>query len=167
MVEGEGKVRTTKPHSSGTAKAGVVCITRRSRVQIPPPQRCAVVVQLVERRLAKAKVASSSLVYRSGTEGLPWFYGIWYTTVHPELIGILEQYQALLCGNSNPAPLWCRVGFFVPRARIELATQGFSVLCSTTELPRLVAHLIATFRGPYRARTGHLFHAMEALYQMS
>ena len=24
----------------------------------------------------------------------------------------------------------------VPRARIELATQGFSVLCSTTELPR-------------------------------
>ena len=26
----------------------------------------------------------------------------------------------------------------VPRARIELATQRFSVVCSTTELPRLV-----------------------------
>ena len=28
--------------------------------------------------------------------------------------------------------------FFVPRVRIELTTQGFSVLCSTTELPRLL-----------------------------
>ncbi len=26
--------------------------------------------------------------------------------------------------------------FLVPRERIELSTQGFSVLCSTTELPR-------------------------------
>lgn len=32
----------------------------------------------------------------------------------------------------------------VPRARIELATQGFSVLRSTTELPRLKSlHIIA------------------------
>jgi hypothetical protein len=28
-------------------------------------------------------------------------------------------------------------------------------------------NLEVIFGGPYRARTGHLFHAMEALYQMS
>ncbi len=36
--------------------------------------------------------------------------------------------------SSGPRPVIC----LVPRARIELATQGFSVLRSTTELPRRV-----------------------------
>ena len=48
---------------------------------------------------------------------------------------------------------------FVPRARIELATRGFSVLCSTTELPR---HC-----GPEEIRTPDLRRARAALYQLS
>ena len=45
--------------------------------------------------------------------------------------------------------IWIPTSDLVPRERIELSTQGFSVLCSTTELPRLfrcrisdVGHLI-------------------------
>ena len=36
----------------------------------------------------------------------------------------------------------------VPRGRIELPTQGFSVLCSTTELPRpqLLAYYLSNFQ---------------------
>gem|GEM_PF-5808747 len=51
-------------------------------------------------------------------------------TIHdltPHLLGF--------CIQNEKQPFIMAV-FLVPRARIELATQGFSVLCSTTELPR-------------------------------
>lgn len=62
--------------------------------------------------------------------------------------------------------------FTVPRARIELATRGFSVHCSTTELPRHT-HCPARLGramlhcGPDRTRTRHPRRAKAMLYQMS
>ena len=57
----------------------------------------------------------------------------------------------------------------VPRARIELATQGFSVLRSTTELPRLFIdntnYCIAS--GPKGIRTPDHRLAKAPLYQLS
>jgi hypothetical protein len=60
----------------------------------------------------------------------------------------------------------------VPGERIELSTQGFSVLCSTTELPRQVVILILIRQptnscAPSRIRTCDILLKRQLLYQLS
>ena len=58
---------------------------------------------------------------------------------------------------------------FVPGGRIELPTRGFSVHCSTTELPRLgkTVRTNCFYGGPEESRTPDLRRAKAALYQLS
>jgi hypothetical protein len=58
-----------------------------------------------------------------------------YTTAR---IGYRKSDFGFRISNSNPiSDIRLRKSEIVPRARIGLATQRFSVACSTTELPRL------------------------------
>lgn len=59
---------------------------------------------------------------------MTWFYADLYFV---QFIGVVSFRQ------QKTASWTATCTMPVPRERIELSTQGFSVLCSTTELPRL------------------------------
>ncbi len=70
--------------------------------------RRAVVVQLVERFLAKEEVASSNLVYRSGS----LYSAVWQYRKHPDVHRGVLFFQILYLYSNSPANTFCMMSLF-------------------------------------------------------